>query len=162
MKIAVISDTHDHLENVERAVSAVSERGAALLLHCGDICSPFVIDRLAGFRGRSHVVFGNNDGDHYNIFRTAAKFPDVVVHHHAGFVETEGGIVAFTHYPEFGRGLAATGEYAAVFSGHTHRRMSELVGGTPHLNPGELMGLLERPGCIVFDLAGGQAEHIEL
>jgi hypothetical protein len=40
--------------------------------------------------------------------------------------------------------------------------MSELVNGTPHLNPGELMGLLERPGCIVFDLAGGQAEHIEI
>ena len=162
MKIAVISDTHDHLENVERAVAAAHGLGANLLLHCGDICSPFVVDRLARFRGRTHIVFGNNDGDHLTIARTAAKFSGVTVHHHAGFIETEGGIVAFTHYPEFGRGLAATGDYAAVFSGHTHRRMSELVGGTPHLNPGEVMGLLERPGCIVFDLARGEAEHIEL
>lgn len=162
MKIAVISDTHDHLENVERALAALDGHGAEMLLHCGDLCSPFVIDRLAGFAGTVHVVFGNNDGDRLTIARTAQKFPNVSVHNHAGFVETGAGVVAFTHYPEFGRGLAATGDYAAVFSGHTHRRMSELAGGTPHLNPGEIMGLLERPGCIIFDLEKGEAQHFEL
>jgi putative phosphoesterase len=162
MKIAVMSDSHDHLENVERVVALAGERGAEILLHCGDICSPFVIDRLAPFEGQVHVVFGNNDGDPLTISKIAGRFPNVTVHHHTGIIETEKGLVAFTHYPEHGKGLAATGSYALVFSGHTHIRISEVVGSTPHLNPGEVMGLLERPGFVIYDLEEGKSETVEI
>jgi len=162
MKIAVMSDSHDHLENIEKAVALAGGMGADVLLHCGDICSPFVMDRLAPFPGPVHVVFGNNDGDHLTIGRIAGRFPNITVHHHTGVMETETGLVAFTHYPEHGKGLAATGNYAAVFSGHTHMRMSEVVSGTPHNNPGEIMGLLERPGFIIFDLDSGATETVEI
>jgi putative phosphoesterase len=162
MKIAIISDSHDHLENVERAVALASDHGAGILLHCGDICSPFVIDRLAPFTGQVHVVFGNNDGDPLTISKIADRFDNVTVHHHTGVVETEKGLVAFTHYPEHGKGLAATGSYAAVFSGHTHRRMMDNVSGTPHINPGEVMGLLEEPGFMIYDLESGESETVEI
>jgi putative phosphoesterase len=162
MKIAVISDSHDHLENIERAVALAGRRGAEALLHCGDICSPFVIDRLAPFDGPVHVVFGNNDGDPMTISRIADRFENVTIHHHTGTLETDIGMIAFTHYPEHGRGLAATGSYAAVFSGHTHRRQREDVSGTPHMNPGELMGLLERPGFVIFDTGSGESETLEI
>ncbi len=161
MKIAVMSDSHDHLENIERAVELATEKGAEMLLHCGDICSPFVMDRLAPFTGPVHVVFGNNDGDPMTISRIAEKFSNITVHHHTGVIETEKGLVAFTHYPEHGKGLAATGSYAAVFSGHTHIRMAEEVAGTPHINPGEIMGFLEGPGFVVFDLDSGDMETVE-
>ncbi len=162
MKIAVMSDTHDHLENVEKAVALATERGADVLLHCGDICSPFVMDRLAPFEGPVHVVFGNNDGDPLTISRIAERFSNITVHHHTGVIETEKGLVAFTHYPEHGKGLAATGSYAVVFSGHTHIRMAEEINGTPHINPGEIMGLLERPGFVIFDLESGESETVEI
>ena len=160
MKIAVMSDSHDHLENVDKAVSLAMEKGAAVLLHCGDICSPFVMDRLAVFEGQVHVVLGNNDGDPMTISAVAARFPNLTVHHHTGTFEAGGGLIAFTHYPEHGRGLAAAGGYAAVFSGHTHRRMTETAGGTPHINPGELMGLREPPGFIVYDTGSGDVETV--
>ena len=162
MKIAVMSDSHDHLENIEKAVALAVEMSAEMLLHCGDICSPFVMDRLTLFEGPVHVVFGNNDGDHMTISRIAERFSNIMVHHHTGVIETVKGLVAFTHYPEHGKGLAATGSYAAVFSGHTHMRKSEVVNGTPHINPGEVMGFLEGPGFVVFDLESGGVETVEI
>ena len=163
MKVAVISDTHDHLENLEAALAEINASGVSALFHCGDLVSPFVVDRLAAFKGTVHVVFGNNEGDRYTISAVAAKkFPNVRLHGEVGFVETENGDVAFTHRPEFARGLACTGKYVAVFYGHTHRMRIEQVGETWLINPGELMGLLEPPGWIVFDLATGEATSYTL
>jgi putative phosphoesterase len=159
MRIAVISDTHDHLENLDRALSHMRDRSPTLLLHCGDLCSPFVIDRLAEFRGPVHIVFGNNEGDRFTIQKVTAGCANITLHGEVGFVETEDGEIAFTHRPEFARGLASTGRYRAVFYGHTHRRKQERVGETWLVNPGELMGLIETPGWILFDLATGKGRH---
>lgn len=159
MRIAVISDTHDHLENLDRAILEINEHAPSMLLHCGDLCSPFVVDRLAAFRGPVHIVFGNNEGDRFTIQKVAGRFSNITLHGEVGFVQTEDGEIAFTHRPEFARGLASTGRYRAVFYGHTHRRKRESVCETWLVNPGELMGLLESPGWILFDLADGGEEH---
>ena len=120
MKLAVISDTHDHLENLEKALTEINELGAGVLLHCGDLVSPFVIDRLAKFNGPVHVVFGNNEGDRYTINNVATKkFPNVKLHGEMGFVETESGEAAFTHRPEFARGLACTQKYRRFLWAYT-------------------------------------------
>jgi putative phosphoesterase len=162
MKIAVMSDTHDHIQNVERAIERINAIGVEALLHCGDLVSPFVLDRLAKFGGPVHVVFGNNEGDRYMINNVSKKFPNIRLYGEVGFVETADGEIAFTHRPEFARGLACTQKYTAVFYGHTHRMKIEKVGATWLVNPGELMGLLEKPGWIVFDLAAGEEKHYTL
>ncbi len=155
MRIAVMSDTHDNIENVERAVAGINALGVASLLHCGDLCSPFVVERLAGFAGPVHVVFGNNEGDRYAIGGASKKFPNITLHGEFGFVETENGEIALTHRPEFARGFACTRSYAAVFYGHTHRMKVERIGDTWLVNPGDLIGLHEPAGWIDFDLATG-------
>lgn len=162
MKIAVISDSHDHVEHVEKAIDLINLSGAGILVHCGDICSPFMIERLARFAGQVHIVFGNNDGDRAAIMKFAAARSNVTVHGEMGEIETDEGTIAFTHRPEFGGGLAATGRYLAVFSGHTHRRLAECSGGTIHINPGELMGLFEEAGFALFDTVNGGVEHVDL
>lgn len=159
MKIAVISDTHDHVVNLERAVRAINAAGVDALLHCGDLCSPFVVERLARFDGPVHIVFGNNEGDRFTIERVSEGYSNIEIHGEVGFIGTERGEIAFTHRPEFARGLACTGLYIAVFYGHTHERKSENVGDTRLVNPGELMGLMEKPGWIEFDLETGREKH---
>ncbi|HSG29193.1 MAG TPA: YfcE family phosphodiesterase [Candidatus Krumholzibacterium sp.] len=151
MRIAVISDSHDNIRNIEEAVRIAGEEKADMLIHCGDICSPFVIGKLAAFGGPVHIVFGNNDGDRFTIASVAADYSNVTVHGESGEIETETGRIAFTHRPEFGRGLAATGDFEAVFSGHTHKKLSTLTGSSRHINPGELLGLFEEPGFIIYD-----------
>ena len=162
MRIAVISDTHDHLENLDKAIGRINGSKVDALLHCGDLCSPFVIEHLAVFDGPVHIVFGNVDGDRYTIELVSEEFPNIEIHGEVGFVETEEGSIAFTHRPEFAKGLASTGSHVAVFYGHMHRRRSEKVGGTALINPGELMGLKEEPGWIIFDTATGKEEHFTL
>ncbi len=162
MKVAVISDSHDHLENIEKAIAAINKLGAGALIHCGDLVSPFVVDRLAAFGGPVHIVFGNNEGDRFTIGRVARKFTNVTLHGEVGFLDSGAGEIAFTHRPEFARGLASTASYAVVFYGHTHRMKVERVGPTWLVNPGDLMGLLEPPGWIVFDPAAGEEKHYPL
>jgi putative phosphoesterase len=162
MKIAVMSDTHDHLENIEAAIHEISMHAPDMLLHCGDLCAPFVIDRLAAFNGPVHIVFGNNDGDRFTIAKIARRSPNVTIHGEFGFITTGDGEIAFTHRPEFAHGLASTGAYTAVFHGHTHRHRRERVAGTWLVNPGEIMGLLESPGWILFDLATGGEERFSV
>ena len=40
MKIGIISDSHDHVDNIRRAVSVFREASVELVIHAGDIVSP--------------------------------------------------------------------------------------------------------------------------
>ncbi|MBN2185162.1 MAG: YfcE family phosphodiesterase [Candidatus Krumholzibacteriota bacterium] len=162
MKLAIVSDSHDHIENLDQAVEMIDQMGIRILIHCGDLCSPFMVERLARFSGEVHFVFGNNEGDRITIVETAERFPNVKICGKTGVLDTGSGVIAWTHRPESGDELAASGKYTAVFSGHTHIRRSEKAGDTWHINPGELMGLREDPGFAVFDPETGELEYFDL
>ena len=153
MKLAVISDTHDNMQNIETAITEINKSDADILIHCGDLCSPFVIKKLALFDGPVHIVFGNNEGDRFTIEKVSLGFPNVTLHGDIAFLEMEGTAIAFTHRPEFARELADTGKYSAVFFGHTHRRENLRINDTWMINPGEIIGLDEDPGWLLFDTA---------
>ena len=58
MKIAVLSDAHDQLANLQRVLIAVQKEGAEHLCFLGDFCAPFTLAALAtGFHG-IHVTGG--------------------------------------------------------------------------------------------------------
>ena len=64
MKIAIISDSHDNIWKLDQALAQISRADA--LIHCGDLCSPFVIKHLGAWAGNKktiYIVWGNNDGD---------------------------------------------------------------------------------------------------
>ena len=78
MNVAVLSDTHDHLDRLAKALAAVRDSGAAALVFCGDLCAPFTLAALAeGYAGPIHAVFGNNDGDRMMLLTIAAQHPHV-------------------------------------------------------------------------------------
>jgi len=62
VRVAVLADTHAprRWRSCPSAV-AVQLRGADLILHAGDVCTPAVLDELAGY-APVQVVQGNNDG----------------------------------------------------------------------------------------------------
>ena len=64
MKISVISDIHDHIWNLQKALSMPELQATEAMLFCGDLCSPFVIHLLGRvYSNPIHMVLGNNDGD---------------------------------------------------------------------------------------------------
>lgn len=158
MRLGIVSDIHDHIENLRRALERLRDVDA--LLCCGDLCAPFMVEELAGgFRGPIHVVFGNNDGDRFRIGRAAREFDDV--HLWGEFAELpagqlDGTSVALHHFPEVGRALTASGVYDLVCWGHSHEWEVERAGESLGLNPGEIMGRLGPPTFAVYDTATGE------
>jgi len=160
MKIAIISDSHDNLINFEKAVSWIKKEKIKTLIHCGDICAPATLKvALENFSGKVHLVFGNVDGDHFRITRASYEdLPQLKVWGELGEIEIGDKKIVFTHFPEFARGLAATGKYNLVFYGHTHQPWEEKIGKTRLVNPGNLAGLFYKATFAVYDTKTGKLE----
>jgi uncharacterized protein len=162
MRIAVLSDSHDHLAKLALAVRAASERAEALLF-CGDFCAPFSLRLIAeGFPGPIHAVFGNNDGDRFLLARVAGDFPQVALHGEIAKLELGGLRLALNHYPEIAEDLAASGRYDAVFYGHNHLHKIERLGDCDLVNPGEIMGRYGRSTFVIYDTESRAVETVEV
>ena len=161
MKIAVLSDAHDNIWNVEKVLGMLG--GPDAMIFCGDFCAPFTLKMLAdGFPGPIHGILGNNDGDALLLAQIAAGTDNVTLHQAIGHVEYDGKSLAFAHYPIIGRAVARSGAHDAVFSGHTHRAATEMFGATLWANPGEIMGRYGEPSFGLYDTSSGKLELIRL
>lgn len=163
MLIGVFSDVHDQLDNLKRTLDIFKARDISTLVFCGDFCSPIPSRIMGAYDGQVHCVFGNGDGDRFTITRFAnTEFPNLLLHGEHAELELGGENIALTHYPFYARALARTGDYSAVFSGHTHEAAFEKIGGTLWLNPGEVLGFKGGASCAVYDSTLNEAQIIRL
>lgn len=140
MKLAIVSDIHDHVWNLAAALPHL-ERSDAILC-CGDLCSPFVLSQLArGVSAPVHVVFGNNDGDLYRLTETASKHRHVHLHGTFFRGSIAGVDVAMTHYPEVAAAVDAN-QVDLIAYGHDHVFHLGSRGRAVVVNPGPLLGYL--------------------
>jgi len=160
MKIAVISDSHDNLPNLRKAVSFIENEGIEIILHCGDVCTSSTLkDALGNFKGKVYVVFGNVDGDHFKITEfTLKELSHIKILGESGELKIGGKKIAFCHLPEFARGLASTQKYDLVFYGHTHKPWEEKVYNTRLINPGNLAGLFYKATFAIYDTETDEVE----
>ena len=162
MKVAIISDIHDQITKLRSALTLVRDRGAEVILCCGDLCSPFVAKELGqGFSGPIHVVFGNNDGDRFRIASNAVKHPNLQFH--GEYVELELGnrSISMNHFDNIGRAIARGGQFDVVCFGHNHRFEIAQHGRTLLINPGEIYGALTGQSTfVVYDTTLGAAERV--
>jgi putative phosphoesterase len=141
MKIAVMSDSHDHIRRLDLALVLMVE--ADRIIHCGDLCSPFMVKHIGeAARGRPvDIVWGNNDGDPRLICDVAGSYRNICLHGQFAEIEIDGLTIAVNHYPEIAGPLAASGRFDLVCYGHDHTAHESRVGECTLLNPGELMGM---------------------
>jgi len=134
MRIGIVSDTHDNVDAVERAVEHFEAAGVDAVVHCGDVVAPFSATPFERDGWEFHAVRGNNDGEwdlqaaieafgtyHGEIAELTLDGTDLAVYHGTGMP-----IV---------RALVERGEYDYVLHGHTHQRAHE-EGDTVRINPG--------------------------
>ena len=74
MLIAIMSDSHDNIWNVRKALDMAQSHKAKLIIHCGDLVAPFTLKELAQFEGPIHWVLGNNDGDPYMLTKISLSY----------------------------------------------------------------------------------------
>lgn len=157
MKIAVLSDTHSRYETVAKALKMLEGRGAAYLLHCGDIQDA---ETVSMFPANTHFVFGNCDYERDEI-RAAVGEAGSTMHEPFGQLELPGAKIAFTHGDDqkLLLSLLHSREYDYLFHGHTHIAADARVGRTRVINPGALHRAVPH-SFIVLDLATGEVESL--
>ena len=152
MKIALISDIHDHIEYLKWALEEILQSDARQILCLGDIVSPFTARYLAQYTLPVFGIFGNNEGDRTRILRVSLKKGSSLVMANTDFSEWEfqGKTYFLSHYPQIAELATCSGKYEAVFHGHTHEKRNEILSGIPIVNPGEIAAV--RTGVVSFAL----------
>ncbi len=163
MKIGVISDSHDNLPNIRKAVQVFSRNGVEALIHGGDFCSPFTLAEfkpLADKGVKMNAVFGNNDGDRVLLARRGEGFCTFT---DGSLILTLGGKkIVVLHYPDLGEDLFRLGAYDLVIYGHNHKVRVE-GGEKKLLNPGTSSGYLaDKATVAIVDTNGMTVEIVEL
>lgn len=161
MLIGLISDTHDHVPHLKKAVQVFKERKADLVLHAGDYCSPFMIPHFEGLPLKG--IFGNNDGDKYLLM---SKFRAIGADLEGDFMRVEAGglTIAVYHgtYDEITKSLVESGRYDVVVTGHTHEMVHEKVGKTIVINPGTANGFDGKASIAFLNTENKEVEFVDL
>jgi len=137
MKIGILSDTHDHLIRIAKAIELFRAEGVEMVLHPGDICSPFAAKALNRWEGPLRVLYGNNDGERTGLAEILPGICDGPI-----LVEAGGIRISMDHYPPGGKHEPVPGVDVILF-GHTHEVLVEPRGEVLYLNPGECCGWLK-------------------
>ena len=155
MRVVVLSDTHAprFWKGCPPAVAA--HLGTAdVILHAGDVCTPDVLDLLAGY-APVHVVLGNNDGPEV----AARGAPETLQ------VELGGVSVAMIHDsgPKDRRTVRMRRRFPTadlVVFGHSHIPMDVTADGLRIFNPGSPTDKRRQPHRTLglLDLADGEIQ----
>lgn len=159
MKICIVSDSHDRADDLASAVSEAMEKGAAAVIHCGDLIGTQTLRAAMKLGLPMHVIYGNNLGDPVSLARWA-RDSEGLLHYHGpdARLELGGRRVFVVHYPEYGYAMACTGDWDLVCCGHSHvagvEQIANVKGGKTWLvNPGTVAGLAAPATWALGDLA---------
>jgi len=160
MKIGIISDTHDNVPNLEKALAWMNQNKIEALIHCGDLCAPGVLVNVLApqFFKPIHMVFGNVE-DFDLLPKKVADYNHIIHYGDVGEFELGGKKIGCVHYPDEAKKMAETGKYDMVFYGHSHKPWEETINNTKLVNPGTLAGLFQKATFAVYDT---KTEKLEL
>ena len=164
MKIAIISDTHDRLENIEKFVTKAEREDVSEVIHCGDICSKEVLLYLSElWRGNIHYCYGNMDQDRLSLFDVANDNKNIFSYgEKIAILEFASRKIAFQHFPEIAQNLAEDDIFDAVFYGHTHLKDKRYLGKTLLANPGNLASIKHPATFAVYDTEKNDLDFYDL
>ncbi len=162
LKIGVISDTHDNLDAIRRAVSYFAKH-ATIIIHAGDVIAPFSAKIFKEANIPVYGVLGNNDGE--LLTREVFNKLGGKVKRQFNAFTMDNRRIAVMHgeMAEVIEALILSKMYDIVISGHTHDPKIEKNDGVLHVNPGENCGYLTGKSTIaIIDTATLTADIIEV
>jgi putative phosphoesterase len=153
MKIGIISDTHDNIPVCKKLIRHFLEEKIEVLIHCGDIISPFmkrVFIPLYDHGIKMYGVMGNNDGEKAGLMKILGTIMELT----PDFYELEFASKQFLvvhHLPEnLIQSIAESQKFDYILKGHLHEKRNEKIGKTRVINPGEACGYLTGIASIVI------------
>jgi len=162
--IGIISDSHDNMNAIRKAVEFFNERGVKTVLHAGDLVSPFTARAFKELKPKLYFVFGNNDGDKVTLTK---RFEEIGATSCGNFgdLTIDGLHIALLHGTNEAlvKALAKSGEFDVVVRGHTHDPGVKIIEGVTVINPGESSGVLSGKSTIaILEIANLNVEITQL
>ena len=163
MKIGLISDTHDNIQNIQKAISLFNDKHVSFVIHAGDIVSPEAVEAFTGVK--LIAVLGNND---LEVDGLTNAFDRIGGQLKGEFHELVQDDLIFAIYhgtnPRRKESLIQSGKYDVVVYGHTHRIQNKKIGKTLVVNPGTAKGWFfgYRATAAVFDTKTKESEFLYL
>lgn len=166
MKIAIISDIHDNLVNLEKCLKWCAHDHVEKIICCGDLTNGETLEFLSeNFSEDIFLVRGNMEI--YDEDELAA-YSNIINGGRTAIWEIGGKKIGVCHEPFLikevfakiqspllrgvpeGRGVS-NDKLDIIFYGHTHKPWIEEKGGTKIVNPGTLGGVFSRATFAVYD-----------
>lgn len=146
MKIAIVSDTHDNMDNLKKVLDYLAKNKIKKIIYLGDICQEETLEYLLRkFNGEIYVVLGNAETFQIKNLKLKVKNnkSNLKICNQMGIFEIDKIKIGFAHSPKYIQKLIKDKpEY--IFYGHTHKpwvEAKEYRGKKMIIaNPGNLLG----------------------
>lgn len=138
MLIGIFADSHDHLDNIRRAVELFNQAGCELVVFAGDLVSSFAVPPLRALNCKVIACYGDNEGNKIGV-AAGMKIIGALGEPPFGFKTPDGCRILLTHMDRTLRDL--DGDFDAAIYAHTHKpSITRDEQGRLFINPGETSG----------------------
>jgi putative phosphoesterase len=152
MKIAIISDTHDNLENLKKFFEFVKKEGVEILVHCGDVCNGETLKEIERNFKEIYLCLGNADIKE-SLLKEAKR---TRIFEKEGKIEINGLKIGFCHM--FNVKEKNLKGFDFYFFGHTHWPFLKKEDDCYLANPGNLAGLFYKATFAILDTKSKKLE----
>ncbi|MHC4661027.1 MAG: metallophosphoesterase [Planctomycetota bacterium] len=135
MLVGLCSDSHDNVPQIKAACERLRNARVELVLHAGDVISPFSAKLFAELPCDVVAVYGNNDGEKNILPQILDIVPDSRRHE-------AGGKSFFLIHDAAQIEEAELGGMDMLIFGHSHEPAASRDGSLLKVNPGEICGYL--------------------
>jgi len=159
LNLGIMSDTHDNITNIKKAISIFNANIVDLVIHAGDYVAPFALAPLDDLKCDFAGVFGNNDGEKAGLTkRSLGKIKSQPLK-----FDFQNMQILVIHEPNNLDDLIKSQIYDIIIYGHTHSQLAENHGKTLVINPGECCGWVTGKATVaILDVDNMAVKFIEI
>lgn len=160
MIVGLVSNTNGRADAMAAALAALRDRGADLIVHCGDVGGRQVLDELKNIDAA--FVWGDKDRDRMGLLRHARQV-NVVCLGVLGELDLDGKRAVLVHGDDkkLVRRLLDEQQYDYLLCGHEPEGEDRKVGKTRVINPGALHGGPSQ-NCAVFSTTSDEVKFLRI
>lgn len=156
MLIAIISDIHDNLTNLEKFFNWCGGNQVEELICCGDVANAETLEFMASnFPGKIYLVKGNME-----IYeeQEVEQYDNIIYCGRIGYFKIGDKNIGLCHEPFLINKVLEKGECDIIFYGHTHEPWIGKENGATVVNPGTLSGVFAKATFAAWDSESGKLE----
>lgn len=157
MKVAIFSDLHDNIPNLNLFLNWVKKNQVSDLIFCGDLANVATLKYLAeSFTGKIYIVGGNADSFYLTDTK---KFKNITYAEDKLEFKLDNQKIIIVHKPsDLKKYLTEDNSFNFAFYGHTHKPWLKQEDGVIVANPGTLKEVFGKSSFATLDTETGKLE----